>query len=94
MTPFPPPLYFPKNICESFAFPPFRRCRLSRFTEDQLKKLKTAYASGVLRVRYGDTDITYQSMAEMRKAISVLEKELGVNKQKIRLSTVQYDNGL
>ena len=67
---------------------------MSNFTDEQLKKLKTAYASGVLRVRYGDTDVTYQSMAEMRRAITVMEKELGVKSRKIRLSTVEYDKGL
>ena len=64
------------------------------FNSDQLKKLKAAYASGVLRVRYGDTDVTYQSMTQMRRAISVLERELGVNYAPIKLSTLEYDKGL
>ena len=61
---------------------------------EQLKKLKAAYATGLLRVRYADTDITYQSMTEMKKAINQLEKELGVRSSKIKLSTVVYDKGL
>ena len=61
---------------------------------EQLKKLKAAYATGILRVRYADTDITYQSMTEMKRAINQLEKELGVRSGKIKLSTVVYDKGL
>ncbi len=64
------------------------------FTFTQLKKLKAAYASGVLRVRYGDTDVTYQSMAQMKRAIAVIERELGVSTSKIKLTTVEYDKGL
>ena len=64
------------------------------FTLAQLKKLKAAYASGVLRIRYGDTDVTYQSMAQMKRAIAVIEAELGINKPKIKLTTVEYDRGL
>ena len=63
-------------------------------TEKQLKQLKAAYASGVLRVRYGDTDVTYQSMTEMKKAINRLEKELGHNSGKITFFTMEYDKGL
>ncbi len=63
-------------------------------TKEQLKRLKASYASGILRVKYGDTDVTYQSMTEMKKAIAYLEKELGVRSSKIKLSTVVYDKGL
>ena len=67
---------------------------MAKFTPNQLQKLKAAYASGVLRVRYGDTDVTYQSMPHMKRAIAVLERELGVNPPKIKLTTFQYDKGL
>ena len=63
-------------------------------TEKQLKQLKAAYASGVLRVRYQDSDVTYQSMSEMKKAIIRLEKELGHNSGKIAFFTMEYDKGL
>ena len=62
--------------------------------EQQLRKLKAAYASGVLRVRYGDVDLTYQSMEQLRKAITLLERDLGKRNGRIRLKTQRYDKGL
>lgn len=49
---------------------------MSSYTVDQLANLKKAYARGVLRVREGDTQIEYQSMAAMRQAINDMEAEL------------------
>ena len=60
----------------------------------QLKMLKQAYASGILRVRYGDTEITYQSMVDMKKAISSLERKLGISSSKIHLFQPEYSSGL
>ena len=62
-------------------------------TQNQLKNLKEAYASGVLRVRYADSEVMYQSMNQMKKAINRLEKELGLA-PKIKLFTQEYDKGL
>lgn len=64
------------------------------FSKEQLAKLKAAYASGVLRYRHGETEVTYQSMEEMRKAISRMEREMGRKERRIRLSTVEYSRGL
>lgn len=60
----------------------------------QIEKLKNAYATGVLRVRYGDTEITYQTMSEMRKAINSLESELDKGKYSIKLFNKTYEKGL
>mgnify|MGYP000344920949 CR=1 FL=1 len=49
------------------------------YTIDQLNKLKAAYASGVLQVRDGNDYVEYQSMQQMRIAISDMEAELNVN---------------
>ena len=65
-----------------------------RFTVEQLQKLKAAYASGVLRYRYGETEVTYQSMAEMRKAIADMERQLGCRSKNIVLSAMKYESGL
>jgi hypothetical protein len=46
------------------------------FTNEQLEKLKTAYASGVLKVRLNDLEMIYQTSTEMLKAIRVIENEL------------------
>lgn len=50
------------------------------FTLDQLNKLKAAYAQGVLKVRYGDKEVTYRSVAEMKQTIQDMEKALGLRK--------------
>jgi hypothetical protein len=60
----------------------------------QLKMLKQAYASGILRVRYGDTEITYQSMVDMKKAIILLERKIGISSSKIHLFQHEYSSGL
>ena len=51
-------------------------------TQDLLNKLKTAYYTGVLKVREGDTWLEYNSMKEMRIAIADAEAELAGGKPK------------
>lgn len=48
------------------------------YTQDMLTELKRAYSRGVLKVREGDDWVEYQSMREMRQAISDIEAELRV----------------
>ena len=48
------------------------------YTETQLTAIETAAASGVLTVRVGDETITYQSLADMQRQITVMRAELGV----------------
>jgi phage-related minor tail protein len=62
-------------------------------TTQQLAELKRAYATGALRVRFGETDITYKSEAEMRRTIDRLERELGVL-TKPTLVTPRFSKGL
>ncbi len=50
------------------------------FTQLHLNELKDAYARGVLKVREGDTWVEYQSMKDMRIAISEIEKQLSNNR--------------
>jgi len=45
-------------------------------TRLELEELKSAYARGVLKVREGDTWVEYNSMKDIRTAISDIEKEL------------------
>lgn len=49
-------------------------------TQIDLTELKAAYASGVLKVREGNSWVEYQSMKEMRIAIKELEAELSGSK--------------
>ena len=46
------------------------------FTVSQLEKLKSAYASGVLKVRFGDQEVIYKSEEEMRRTIEKLSGEI------------------
>jgi len=49
-------------------------------TTSDLENLKKAYYRGVLKVREGDTWIEYQSMKDMRIAISDAEAEISNSK--------------
>lgn len=46
------------------------------FTQEQLAALDEAIASGTLRVRYGEKDLTYQSMDDLMKARALIAREL------------------
>jgi hypothetical protein len=46
------------------------------FSQSQLDKLKSAYASGVLKVRFGDQEVVYKSEEEMRRTIENLSAEI------------------
>ena len=46
------------------------------YTAEHLAALKAALASGALRVRSGEQDLTYRSVAELREAIATVEAEL------------------
>ena len=64
----------------------------SPFNQDNLNKLKKAYATGILRVRLGDNLIEYKSEEEMRRTIERIERELG--KGKNRFVQLKYNKGL
>lgn len=50
---------------------------MSGYTADQLAELKSAYASGVLRVRYADgREVTYNSLPDLAAAIARIEADL------------------
>ena len=49
-------------------------------TQADLNALKSAYYRGVLKVREGETWLEYQSMKDMRIAISDAERELAGSK--------------
>lgn len=57
------------------------------YTQDQLQKLKDAYAKGVLSVELAGEKITFASGAEMRRRIRDIERQLGIGSGG---STVSY----
>ena len=46
------------------------------FTQSDLDNIDQAIASGQLRVRVGDRDITYRSIAELRKARAIIAQSM------------------
>lgn len=54
------------------------------FTLDDLTTLERAIAAGVQSVRYADRTVTYQTLADMRRARAEMQAELGVRPIPIR----------
>jgi hypothetical protein len=46
------------------------------YTEQQLEALRTALAGGVRRVRFGEREIEYRTVEELKAAIAAAEAEL------------------
>jgi hypothetical protein len=63
------------------------------FTTTDLDQLRAAYASGVLRVRFGDQEVTYKSEEDMRRTIERIEREL-YGKKPIKTITPKFSKGL
>lgn len=47
------------------------------FNQSQLDALESAIAQGVLRVKYADKEVIYQSTEEMLRIRSIMRRELG-----------------
>jgi hypothetical protein len=47
-----------------------------RFTIEQYEKLKEAIVNGVYSVTYGNKTVTYRTIADMLKALELMESEL------------------
>ena len=46
------------------------------YTDEQLQALRNALANGVRRVRFGDREIEYRTVEELKAAIAAAEAEL------------------
>ncbi len=62
------------------------------YTEEQLQALRNSLASGVRRVRFGDREIEYRTVDELRAAIAAAETDVARNSatpiaRQIRIST-------
>ena len=55
------------------------------WTLTDLIKIKSAIASGAMRVEYNDRTVVYKSMTDLLKARQLIEKELGKVKRGGRL---------
>lgn len=45
------------------------------FTDEQITKLREALASGTLRVRFADREVTYRSVSEIKEALATAESQ-------------------
>ena len=62
------------------------------YTEQQLQALRDALANGVRRVRFGDREIEYRTVDELKQAIAVAEADVAKSggvpvTRQIRVST-------
>jgi hypothetical protein len=49
------------------------------YTDQQLQVLRDALANGVRRVRFGDREIEYRTVDELKQAIAVAEADVAKN---------------
>ena len=49
------------------------------YTLEDYNTLKSAIASGALRVEYGDKKIEYRTFDDMLKTLALMESDLGLN---------------
>jgi hypothetical protein len=64
------------------------------YTEQQLQALRDALANGVRRVRFGDREVEYRDISELRAALAAAEAELAKSQgtpvvRQIRVSTTK-----
>lgn len=64
------------------------------YTNQQYETLKAAIASGALSVNYGDKQVTYRSLAEMKQILSMMEAELGINKAGGKKKYTSFTKGI
>ncbi|HEL4148048.1 TPA: hypothetical protein UM348_000744 [Stenotrophomonas maltophilia] len=60
------------------------------WTQDDVKRLKAAIASGQLSVRHGDRQVTYQSVEAMLTALDRMEAELAAGAPARKPATRRY----
>ncbi len=48
------------------------------FTQAQLDAIEEAIASGAMKVKYADKEVTYQSMSDLLRARDTIRRALGI----------------
>jgi len=54
---------------------------MARYTLDDLEALESALASGAKRVEYNDRTVEFRSVRELKEAIQLVKKDLGLVKR-------------
>jgi hypothetical protein len=69
---------------------------VTTYTLDQYARLKQAYGTGQLSVRYEDKSVTYRTAEEMERILQRMERELGIAtaQPRERRRYLRYDKGL
>lgn len=67
---------------------------MAKYTTEQYTSLLAAISEGALRVRYGDKEVEYRSLTEMRQIQKEMEDDLGLSKGKGRRYTTSFNKGL
>ena len=63
-------------------------------TTENLRRIKEAYSSGVLRVQYADRVVWYRSLTEMKEIIFSLEAQLYPKKSSFKTVKIIGTKGL
>lgn len=63
------------------------------WTQADLDALETQMASGVLKVKYADKEVTYASFEDMKKARAMIRKALGQTNKRQRIFA-KFSKGL
>lgn len=63
------------------------------YTQADIDALKASIKQGVLRVRKGDREIEYRSLAEMREQLAVMENEVNGSSATPRFSLATHSRG-
>lgn len=62
------------------------------WTQTDIDKLKKAMAGGIRKVQYTSGSVEYQSVAEMREVLQMMEREVS-GAQKIRRTVGRFQSG-
>jgi hypothetical protein len=63
------------------------------YTQSQLDKLTDAIALGATTVKYGDKEIVYRSIKEMKLIKQEMEADLGKNIKTVNRKFAEYGRG-
>ena len=67
---------------------------MARYTQQQVDALRDAVARGVRVVRYEDHEVTYHSLAEMRKLLTAMEQDVAGDSGKPNRRFAQVSKGI
>ena len=73
--------------------PQFVKRFFMAYTQQQLNAINEAIAIGATTVKYGDKEITYRSLSEMKRIKAEMETDLGIGTKTISRKFAEYGRG-